>query len=110
MAWLCASAIAGTLWTDHGNADPRCSVGMLASAALRHHRNAVIWDRVPTVRSRVDGLVDGNDTDHDASAGQCSWGNAVPRLWQCVRVLVVAARCSGFCDGSMDRSSSDSRL
>src|SRR5205823_8527845 len=77
MAWLCASAIAGTLWTDRWNADPRRSVGMLASAALHHHRNATIWDRVPTVRSRVDGVVDGNDTDHDARAGQCSCGHAL---------------------------------
>src|SRR5205823_1175715 len=103
-------AIAGTLWTDHGNADPRCSVGMLASAALHHHRNAAIWDRVPTVRSRVDGLVDGNDTNHDARAGQCSCGHALPRLCQCVRVHDVAARCTGFCAGTMDHSSGDCRL
>ena len=85
-------------------------VGMLASAALHHHRNAAIWDRVPTVRSRVDGLVDGNDTNHDARAGQCSCGHALPRLCQCVRVHDVAARCTGFCAGTMDHSSGDCRL
>src|SRR5438128_12662505 len=110
MARLRPSAIAGTLWTDHGNADSRYRVGMLASAALHHHRNAAIWDRVPTVRSRVDGVVDGNDTDHDSRARQRSCGHALPHFCERVRVHDVAARCAAFRPGTVDRSSWHRRL
>src|SRR5437773_577355 len=110
MAWLCSSAIAGTLRTDRGNADPRYSVGVLASAAIHHQRNAAIWDRVPTVRSRVDGVVDGNNTDHDARARQCSCGHALPRFRERMRLHDVAARCAAFRLGTVDHSSWHCRL
>src|SRR5438067_13777857 len=105
MAWLCPSAIARTLWTDRGNANSRYRMGVLASAALHHQRNAAIWDRVPSVRSRVDGVVDGNDTNHDARAGQRSCGHALPRLCKRVRVHDVAARWAAFRPRTVDRSS-----
>ena len=85
-------------------------MGILASAALHHHRNAAIGDRVPTVRSRVDGVVDGNDTDHDARAGQCSCGHALPCLWELVRVHDVAARWAAFRAGTVGHSSWHCRL
>ncbi len=110
MAWLCSSAIAGTLWTDRWNANSRYRMGILASAALHHQRNAAIWDRVPTVRSRVDGVVDGNNPNHDAHAGQRSCGHALPRLCKRVRLHDVAARCATFRAGTVDHSSWHCRM
>src|SRR6266487_2908640 len=110
MAWLCPSATAGTLWTDRRNANSRYRMCILASAALHHHRNAAIWDRVPTLRSRVDGVVDGNDADHDARAGQRSCGHALSRICELVRFHDVAARHATFRAGTVGHSSRHCRM
>src|SRR4029077_10400546 len=110
MAWFCPPAIGGTLWTDRGNANSRYRVGILAPAAIHHHRNAAIWNRVPTVRSRVDGVVDGNDAHHDARATQCNCGHALPCICELVRIHDVAARWAAFRARTVGRSSWHCRL
>ncbi len=105
MAWLCPTAIGGTVGTDRGNAGPRFRVGALAPAALYHQRNAAIWDWVHTVRSRVDSVVDGDDTNHDAHAGQRSFGNALPCIRERLCVHDVGARCAAIRAGTLDHSS-----
>jgi hypothetical protein len=105
MAWLCSTAIRGTVGTDRGNASPRFCVGALAPAALYHQRNAAIWDSVHTVRSGVGSVVDGDDANHDAHPGQRSSGNALPCIWKRVCVHDVGARCAAIRAGTLDHSS-----